>query len=126
MTAKKKSAKRKSRTPKSPVEGPVNVEEVRERVRRIIANKAESMTAANAEEASKGHLVQLKYLFEVLGLYPATAVEEKEAPESNDLARVLLNRFDFPYRGPADEEEGEAAKGAPAAVPVGAGDDSVE
>lgn len=126
MAAKKKSAKAKSKSVKSPAEGPVNLEDVRERVRRIIADKAEAMTTANAEEASKGHLVQLKYLFEVLGLYPAIAAEEKEAPERNDLARVLLKRFDFPYSGPPDEEESGLAEDAKVAVPVGAGDDSVE
>ncbi len=124
MVAKKKAAKKKSKSSKSTVKGPVNVEEVRERVQRVIAEKAEMMTNANADEASKGCLPQLKYLFEVLGLYPATAVEEPETAESNDLARVLLRRFNFPFQGPADEEPNDASKEAPAAAPVG--DDSVE
>jgi hypothetical protein len=124
LAAKKKSAKKKSRSSKSTAKGPLNLGEVRDRVRRVIAEKAEKMTNANAEEASKGYLPQLKYLFEVLGLYPATAAEEPEAAESNDLARVLLRRFNFPFQGPADEEPGDPSKEAPVAAPVG--DDSVE
>jgi hypothetical protein len=102
----------------------VNPQDVRERVRRVIADKVEAMTNANAEEASKGHLAQFKYLLEVLGLYPATAGEEAEPAEGNDLARVLLKRFDFPFEGPADEEPSERPKEAPVAAPVD--DDSVE
>jgi hypothetical protein len=123
MVAKKKSAKAKSKSSKSTAKGPVSLEEVRERVRRVIADKAEEMTSANVEEASKGNLSPLKYLFEVLGLYPATAGEEAEPAEGNDLARVLLKRFNFPFQGPADEEASEPSNEAVAA-PVG--DDSVE
>ncbi len=123
MAAKKKSAKAKSKSPKSTAKGPLNLGEVRERVRRVIAAQAEKMTSANIEEASKGNLSPLKYLFEVLGLYPATAAEEPEAAESNDLARVLLKRFNFPFQGPADEEPSEPSTEVVAA-PVG--DDSVK
>ena len=123
MVAKKKSAKEKSESMKSAAKGPVSLEEVRERVRRVIAAKAEEMTSANIEEASKGNLSPLKYLFEVLGLYPATAGEEAEPADGNDLARVLLKRFDFPSQGPADEESNEPSTEA---VTAPVGDDSVE
>ena len=124
MVAKKKSAKAKRASSKGSAKAPVNLEEVRERVRRVIAEKAEEMTNANAEEASKGNLTPLKYLFEVLGLYPATAAEETEPTEGNDLARVLLKRLNFPFEGPADEEQIEPSKETAVAAPVG--DDSVE
>jgi hypothetical protein len=55
-------------------------------------------------------LPSFKYLFELLGIYPAPVVEQPEAEDSDDLARVLLNRFDFPYKGPADEEAAEGTK----------------
>ena len=121
--AKAKSSIAKSKSSKSTAKGPVSLEEVRERVRRVIAEKAEEMTIANADEASKGDLPQLKYLFEVLGLYPATATEEAEPAEGNDLARVLLKRLNFPFQGPADEEPSEPSKEAVATPAV---DDSVE
>jgi hypothetical protein len=65
-----------------------------------------------------------------MGVFPKKVVEEPEAEDSNDLARVLLNRFDFPYKGPADEEhEGatkdEAAEDA-APIPAGAAKNSVD
>jgi len=63
--------------------------------------------------------------FELLGIYPAPAVKEPEAEDSNDLARVLLNRFDFPYKGPGDEEAAQGPKDGEL-VPAGVKDDSVE
>src|SRR6266481_4275335 len=103
---KKRSGKGLSKSPKKSQAdgaGPVDLVEVRQKVLRLIADKAEVMTTANADEAAKGHLQQLRFLFEVLGLYPPTAMPEAEVAEGNDLARVLLNRLDFPFRGPADE-----------------------
>jgi hypothetical protein len=121
--AKKKAARAKKSTPKNPVNETVNVPEIRERVRQLIAAKVEKMVDANAEEAGKGHLAQLKFLFEVLGLYPGTGQEEPETEDSNDLARVLLNRFEFPNPAPTDEESGEAEQAAVGAEVAG---DSVE
>ncbi len=62
--AKKKTARKKS-AKKSSKKGPVNVPEIREQVRHLIAEQIEPMVTANTEEATKGHLSQLKYLFEV-------------------------------------------------------------
>ena len=96
----------------------------------VIAKHAEKMTEAIAAEAEKGHLQTFRYLLELMGVYPAKVVEEAEAEDSNDLARVLLNRFDFPYKGPADEEQ-EGATKDPAAedaalIPAGASRNSVD
>jgi hypothetical protein len=96
----------------------------------VIREHAEKMTTAIAAEAEKGNLPTFKYLFELLGTYPAPVVEHAEAEDSNDLARVLLNRFDFPHKGPADEEQDGAAKDEAgkdtALVPAGAREDSVD
>jgi hypothetical protein len=73
----------------------------------------------------RGICRRFKYLFELLGIYPAPVVEQPEAEDSDDLARALLNRFDFPYKGPADEEAAEGTKD-PEVVPAGIKDDSVE
>jgi Zn-finger nucleic acid-binding protein len=70
--------------------------------------------------AAKGHVSQLKCLFEVIGLYPAEGTTEAESVEGNDLAKTLLARLEFPHQLPADEEDAELA--APAVV----GSDSVE
>ena len=110
VTKKKaKKASRKASTKKSASE-PVDVSATREKILHVIAEHAEAMTKANATEEEKGHLPAFKYLFELLGIYPAPAVKQPEAEDSNDPARVLLNRFDFPYKGPGDEETTEGTK----------------
>ena len=119
-----KKTSRKTSTKKS-VSGPEKVAVTRDKVSHVIAEHAPKMTEAMAAEAEKGHLPAFKYLFELLGIYPAPAVEQPEAEDSNDLARVLLNRFDFPYKGPAEEEAAEGSKDAEV-VPAGVKDDSVE
>jgi hypothetical protein len=125
VTKKKaKRASRKASTKKS-ASGPEKVAVTRDKISHVIAEHAPKMTEAMAAEAEKGHLATFKYLFELLGIYPAPAVEQPEAEDSNDLARVLLNRFDFPYKGPADEEQEGAAKDGEL-VPAGAKDDSVD
>jgi|SRR6478736_981377 len=121
---KVKKTSRKTSTKKS-VSGPEKVAVTRDKVSHVIAEHAPKMTEAMAAEAEKGHLPAFKYLFELLGIYPAPAVEQPEAEDSNDLARVLLNRFDFPYKGPAEEEAAEGSKDAEV-VPAGVKDDSVE
>jgi hypothetical protein len=125
VTKKKaKRASRKASTKKS-ASGPEKVAVTRDKISHVIAEHAPKMTEAMAAEAEKGHLATFKYLFELLGIYPAPAVEQPEAEDSNDLARVLLNRFDFPYKGPAGEEQEGAAKDGEL-VPAGAKDDSVD
>jgi hypothetical protein len=125
VTKKKaRKASRKASTKKS-ASGPVDASVTHEKVLHVIAEHAEAMAEANATEAEKGHLATFKYLFELLGIYPAPAVEQPEAEDSNDLARVLLNRFDFPYKGPTEEEAAEEMKDA-VLVPAGAKGDSVE
>jgi hypothetical protein len=125
VTKKKaKKASRKASTKKSASE-PVDASVTHEKVLHVIAEHAEAMAEANATEAEKGHLATFKYLFELLGIYPAPAVEQPKAEDSNDLARVLLNQFDFPYKGPGDEEQAEGPKDGEL-VPAGENDDSVE
>lgn len=119
--AKKSRNQKKQAAPQSEAPVPVNLEKLREKVRQVVAEKIGQMTNAAADEAAKGHVAQLKYLFEVIGLFPATE-EAKAAPEyGNDLAKTLLDRFHFPAALPAEEEED-----AEIAVPAGVGSDSVE
>jgi hypothetical protein len=69
----------------------------------------------------KGHVAQLKYLFEAVGLYPAVEGTRTEPEDSNDLARKLLDSFHFPASLRAEDDED-----AELAVPAGVGKDSVE
>ncbi len=113
-------SKKKKATGRGETKAPVNLQELRERVRRVVADEAETMTKAAAEEAAKGHVAQLKYLFEVIGLYPATKATDAEPVDSNDLARVLLTKFEFPHTLPAEEEDEDKV------LPTTAGSDSVK
>jgi hypothetical protein len=122
----KRAAKKAVKQTKKPVQEseasvPANLEEMRERVRKVVAEKIDDMAEAAADEAAKGHVAQLKYLFEVIGLFPATEEAKAEPEYGNDLAKTLLDRFHFPASLPAEEEEDEEI-----AVPAGVGNDSVE
>ena len=119
--AKKVSKGGKNTAKKSGKTEPVNVQDLRERVRSVVAEKLDQMTKGVADEAIKGHVAQLKYLFEVTGLYPAGGETKTEPEDSNDLARKLLDSFHFPASLPAEEDEE-----AELAVPAGVGKDSVE
>ena len=59
-TMVKRAAKKKTARKKSAKKGPVNVPEIREQVRHLIAEQFEPMVTANTEEGTKGHLSQLK------------------------------------------------------------------
>ena len=84
---------------------PVNVQELRERVRSVVAEKLGEMTQGVRGRGCEGHVAQLKYLFEVVGLYPAVEGTRTEPEDSNDLARKLLDSFHFPPSLPAEDDE---------------------
>jgi len=52
------------------------------------------MVEITISEVDKGHYAAMKYLFEMIGLYPAAAQEEGQGEDS--LARTLLRRLGLP------------------------------
>jgi hypothetical protein len=82
----------------------IDLEALRERIARHVSRKGLAMVKTTTEEVVKvGNLAALKYLFELIGVYPgasASAVEE----DSDDLARSLLNRLDLRKREDGDNE----------------------
>ena len=52
------------------------------------------MVEITISEVDKGHYAAMKYLFEMIGLYPAAAQEEPQGEDS--LARTLLRRLGLP------------------------------
>ena len=52
------------------------------------------MVEITISEVDKGHYAAMKYLFEMIGLYPAAAPEETEGEDS--LAKTLLRRLGLP------------------------------
>lgn len=80
----------------------VALEQLREGIQKQVGNEAEEIVDGLIEEAKKGYCNQAKFLFEMIGLYPATVGEEP--PEEDSLAKTLLHRLGFPD-GPTPETE---------------------
>jgi hypothetical protein len=91
----------------------VDLEALRQKIANYVGSKGFQMVKTTTEDAMKvGNLSSLKYLFEMIGLYPPTTMAGAGETDSDDLARVLLNRLDI-----GKETNTESAKGeAPTAV----------
>lgn len=112
--AKKKApAKRRSKKP-------VDLQDVRQSITNLVGAEANTMADALVDEAKKGQLAPAKFLFEMAGIYPASAATA-QPEDSDDLARVLLKELAFPKHTPETEEFFETNE-----VPALAGSDSVE
>jgi len=75
----------------------VDLTVIRERIKNQVGNAASKMVASGIEEANKGHYAAMKFLFELVGLYPVPdGVQEGESEDG--LARTLFHRL-----GIADE-----------------------
>jgi hypothetical protein len=67
---------------------------IREQITNLVGNEAVGMVETTIAEVEKGHYLALKYLFEMIGLYPTTGAED--SPGEDSLARTLLRRLGFP------------------------------
>jgi hypothetical protein len=72
----------------------VDLGAVREQITNLVGNGAVEMVETTIEEVGKGHYLAMKYLFEMVGLCPATTPEE--TPQDDSLARTLLRRLQLP------------------------------
>jgi hypothetical protein len=70
---------------------PKDLVEARKGISDVVRVSATSIVAALIEKAEKGEVAPAKYLFEMVGLYPATA-ETSSKPEDS-LAYTLLQRM---------------------------------
>jgi hypothetical protein len=73
---------------------PADLSAIREQITNLVGNEAVGMVETTIAEVEKGHYLALKYLFEMVGLYPANGAEE--SPGEDSLARTLLRRLGFP------------------------------
>ena len=96
----------------------MDMDAVRRRINQLVGNRAVKLVETTITEAGKGHYGAMKYLFEMVGLYPAT--EQESAPGEDSLARTLLRRIGVPEDSAM--EPGVTKDCRPAA----AGDDAVE
>ena len=100
----------------------VDLREIRQKVRRVVAARAVRITEAVAEEVKKkAQVPPMKMLFEMIGLFGEDAGPDVPPEDDQALAKVLLDRFNLPDFPVTAEEER-----APLLVPAEATGDSVK
>jgi hypothetical protein len=99
MRAAKKVVRKKASVRVSASCKPVDAEQMRQKVRNMVANQAYEMTRSMIGEVIEGGSVPaMRYLFELAGLHPVNL--EMEQPEERDsLAKTLLERLGLPEPG---------------------------
>ncbi len=73
---------------------PADLAAIREQIANLVGHEAVGMVETTIEEVGKGHYLGMKYLFEMIGLFPATAAAETPAQDS--MAATLLRRLSLP------------------------------
>jgi hypothetical protein len=117
-TAGKHSAKKDA---KKRLKKEIDPAVVRKQVSQIVKSEATEMTQAVVEEAKKGQLAPVRYLFEMAKIFPEQVSPEQATEEEDCLAKILLSRIDAPQKPETDEDEAvhteeEQSPGATAAV----------
>jgi hypothetical protein len=70
---------------------PADLAEIRRQIADLVGNGALVMVETTIEEAGKGHYLGMKYLFEMIGLYPETSAADDQPMDS--MAAILLRRL---------------------------------
>ena len=65
--------------------------ELRKEITTLVKSSAVDMVTKTIEQVNEGHYAAMKYLFEMIGLFPAPSQEE--TPPEDSLARTLLLRL---------------------------------
>ena len=68
--------------------------EIRQQIANLVGNDAVGMVEVTMEEVEKGHYLGMKYLFEMIGLYPAVGEDGVVVPDT--MAAILLRRLGLP------------------------------
>jgi hypothetical protein len=69
----------------------MDMEGLRGHISNLVCADAVEMVKTTVERVKKGQYQAMKYLFEMIGLFPATAVPD--VPQEDSLAGILLNRL---------------------------------
>jgi len=88
-----KSPKKRPSVPRKALKQ-VDLSVVREQITNLVGNRAVDMVETTMDEIDKGHYLAMKYLFEMVGLCPATTPEG--AVQEDSLAKTLLRRLRLP------------------------------
>jgi hypothetical protein len=109
-----KAAKKPAKRSGTRANKPVDMMQVRENISNLVKKSARKIATEVIKVALTGQLATAKYLFEAVGLYPAT--EQTDArPLETTIAHQLLAKMGIPLEPVAEDEGGEvvAAKTAP-------------
>src|SRR5437763_7863671 len=78
--------------PRDPIDCAADLSALRRRITELVARNAVSMVQQAIDAVrEEGQYQAIKYLFEMIGLYPAVAQEDSESQDS--LAQVLLEQL---------------------------------
>jgi hypothetical protein len=77
--------------PELAVDTPVNIGQIRDQITKAVGSRALHMVRTTITEVENGHYLAMKYLFEMVGLYPATAATDPS--EEGSLAKILLRNL---------------------------------
>ena len=102
---KAKATAKKSAKSMKKVEENADLAKARKDIAGLVGSEAVNMARAVVDEALKGELAPVKYLFEATGLYPTPAEETESAPQEDSLARTLLRRLGMPEEPVVSESE---------------------
>ena len=108
----KKRAKKKPAAGKQKKAKPVNMGELREEITNLVGGEAVGMVNSTINEADKGHYPAMKYLFEMVGLYPEVKQEEAAPQGEGVLAKTLLRRLALPEEAAPEEKVTKESEGA--------------
>jgi hypothetical protein len=81
-----------------------DIVEVRENINELVKASAKTIANKVIEVAKTGQLASAKYLFEAIGLYPATE-QTAPTPVTGSLAHTLLTRMGLPTEPVIRDEE---------------------
>src|SRR5258708_29241658 len=90
----------KPRTTKSAQPKATDLAEIRRQITDLVGNGAVGMVETTMEEVGKGHYLGMKYLFELIGLYPGTSAND--GPVEDSFAATLLRRLGIPESSTPD------------------------
>ena len=89
------AARTKKNSAQSQEQRAIALPELREELKNQVGNDAPKIVTSLIDAAAKGSCGHAKYLFEMIGLYPAAAFEQEDL-EEDSLAKTLLRRLGLP------------------------------
>ena len=117
--ANKRGSKAARKVTRARSQKPVDLEAIRKQIAAIVGGEAISMVETTMAEVGKGHYAAMKFLFEMIGLYPVSGPE----PAGEDsLASQLFRRLGLPEEAKPETEVTKAS----VTEPMAAAEDDVE